>query len=95
MTVVTEEQWARMPWHARQRHLAELTAALRAVTRSTLDALAAQRTTLTWMGTDDTPEHHRARYAALYPDPADVKAARRRELAATDHRGRPNRKRKP
>ena len=95
MSVVTEEQWARMPWHARQRHLAQLTAAYRALTRSTLDALADQRTTLTWMGRDDTPEHHRARYAALYPDPEAVKADRRHELAATDHRGRPDRKRKP
>ena len=88
---LTEDQWAHMPWHARQRHLADLTHAWRTLTRNTLDALADQRTTLTWMGRDDTPEHHRARYAALYPDPPTVKAERRHELANADRRGRPNR----
>mgnify|MGYP000081267706 CR=1 FL=1 len=95
MTTLTEEQWARMPWHARQGHLADLTHTWRTLTRNVRDALDTQRTTLTWMGTDDTPERHRDRYAALYPDPEAVKADRRHELAATDHRGRPDRKRKP
>lgn len=92
---LTEEQWARMPWHARQRYLDDLTHTWRALTRNVRAALADQRTTLTWMGTDDTPECHRARYAALYPDTEALKAERCRELALTDHRGRPDRKRKP